>query len=115
MGVRESEAGKQVKRYSLVDTLGLIIRVVLTAANVQDRDGAKSSMEVLRHKFSRVRRIWADGAYAGLLVDWVKGLRPHRGSVWRLQSAPITSRALWSSGSAALSNGRWAGSIASGA
>ncbi len=52
--------------------------MVVTAANVQDRDGAKSLLAVLRHKFSRLRHIWADGAYAGPLVDWVRVLRPQR-------------------------------------
>jgi putative transposase len=52
--------------------------VVVTAASVQDRDGAKQLLAILRHKYSRLRRIWADGAYAGPLVDWVKVLRPPR-------------------------------------
>jgi transposase len=52
--------------------------VVVTAASVQDRDGAKSVLAVLRHKLSRLRHIWADGAYAGPLVDWVRSLRPRR-------------------------------------
>jgi putative transposase len=52
--------------------------VVVTAASVQDRDGAKSVLAVLRHKFSRLRHLWADGAYAGPLVDWVRALRPQR-------------------------------------
>jgi transposase len=45
---------------------------------VQDRDGAKSLLEVIRHQFSRLLRIWADQAYTGPLVDWVRGLRIHR-------------------------------------
>jgi putative transposase len=56
----------------------LLLAVVVTAANVQDRDGAKSVLAVLRHKFSRLRHIWADGAYAGPLVDWVRELRLYR-------------------------------------
>ena len=52
--------------------------MVVTGANVQDRDGARSLLAVLRHKFSRLRHIWADGAYAGPLVDWVRALRPQR-------------------------------------
>ena len=47
--------------------------MVVTAASVQDRDGAKQLLAILRHKFSRLRHIWADGAYAGPLVDWVQG------------------------------------------
>jgi putative transposase len=52
--------------------------VVVTAASVQDRDGAKSVLEVLRHQFTRVRLIWADGAYAGDLAAWLWALRPWR-------------------------------------
>jgi len=52
--------------------------VVVTAASVQDRDGAKQLLQGIRHKLSRLRHIWADGAYAGPLVDWVKALRPQR-------------------------------------
>ena len=52
--------------------------MVVTAANVQERDGAKQLLQGIRHKFSRLRHIWADGAYAGPLVEWVKTLRPHR-------------------------------------
>jgi putative transposase len=54
---------------------------------VQDRDGAKQLLEVLRHRFSRLRRIWADGAYAGALVDWVWSLRS-----WRKVRLDITKR-----------------------
>ena len=66
------------KRHLLVDTLGLILVVVVTAASVPDRDGAKSVLEVLRHRFTRVRLIWADGAYAGDLAAWLWALRPWR-------------------------------------
>jgi putative transposase len=52
--------------------------VVVTAANVPDRDGAKLLLEVLRHRLSRLRRIWADGAYSGDLLAWVWALRPWR-------------------------------------
>lgn len=51
---------------------------MVTAASVQDRDGAKHVLEVLRHRFSRLRLIWADQAYAGELVTWVWALRPWR-------------------------------------
>jgi putative transposase len=51
---------------------------VVTAASVQDRDGAKLLLALLRHQCSWLRHIWADGAYAGLLVDWVRALRPSR-------------------------------------
>ena len=56
----------------IVDTLGLILVVVVHAADIQDRDGAQLAFEKLRGCFHRLRVIWADGGYAGKLVDWVK-------------------------------------------
>ena len=52
--------------------------MVVTAANVPDRDGAKRLLEGLRQQFSRLRRIWADGASGGDLIAWVWALRPRR-------------------------------------
>jgi putative transposase len=62
----------------LVDTLGLLLTVAVTAASVQDRDGAMHLLDVLRHRFARLRVIWADQAYAGDLLVWVWALRPWR-------------------------------------
>jgi len=45
---------------------------VVHAASLQDRDGAKLVFEKIKGRFSRLRLIWADGAYAGQLVEWVK-------------------------------------------
>jgi putative transposase len=59
------DAGKKVKgrkRPILVDTLGLLLIVVVPAASIQDRDGAKSLLEKIPGRFSRLARIWADGA-----------------------------------------------------
>lgn len=60
------------KRHLLVDTLGLIWCVVVHAASVQDRDGAKSVLENVVGKQPRLKRIWADGGYAGQLIGWVQ-------------------------------------------
>jgi putative transposase len=56
----------------VVDTLGLILTVVVHAADVQDRDGAKLVFRKLRGLYPRLKRIWADGGYAGKLIDWTK-------------------------------------------
>jgi putative transposase len=56
----------------------LLLAVVVTAAHVQDRAGALSVLDVLRHRFARLRLIWADQAYAGELIAWVWALRPWR-------------------------------------
>jgi putative transposase len=55
-----------------------MLAVVVTAARVQDRDGAKRLLGILRCKFARLRRIWADQASAGQLVAWVQALRVRR-------------------------------------
>jgi putative transposase len=49
----------------------LILAVVVHSAGIQDRDGAKLVFERLHGVFPRLRRIWADGAYAGPLIAWV--------------------------------------------
>jgi putative transposase len=75
------DGAKQIKgrkRHILVDTLGWLIAVVVTAASVQDRDGAKLLLRILRHWCTRWRCIWADGAYAGSLETWVSLLRSYR-------------------------------------
>ncbi len=70
-GERGYDAGKKIKgrkRHILVDTLGLLIAVVITAASVQDRDGAKLVFAAVRSE-TRLEKIWADGGYAGQLVE----------------------------------------------
>jgi len=72
------DAAKQVsgrKRHTLVDTLGLILKVKVTAGHVQDRDGAKSMLKELYDEqqiVKRLRLIWADGSYRGELISWVR-------------------------------------------
>jgi putative transposase len=52
----------------------LVLAVVVHAANIQDRDGAKLVLAKLAGKFSRLQLIWADGGYAGKLIDWTREL-----------------------------------------
>ena len=72
------DAGKKVtgrKRHTLVDTLGLVLKVVVTAGNVQDRDGAKSLLSAISTEVDvtkRLKLIWADGGYRGELISWVE-------------------------------------------
>jgi putative transposase len=49
-----------------------VLAVVVHAASLQDRDGAKLVFEKVKGQFTRLKLIWADGAYAGQLVEWVK-------------------------------------------
>jgi len=58
----------------IVDTLGLVLMVVVHAASIQDRDGAKLVMAKIVGLFPRLKLIWADGGYAGQLIEWTKQL-----------------------------------------
>ncbi len=55
----------------MVDVLGLLLMVCVHSAGIQNRDGAKSLLEALGSDFPGVQLIWADGGYAGKLVDGV--------------------------------------------
>ena len=48
------------KRHIAVDTSGLVLAVVITAASVQDRDGARPLLWNLHRSCRRVRLVWAD-------------------------------------------------------
>jgi len=47
--------------------------VVVTAASVQDRDGARPLLWRLAAGYRAVTLVWADGGYAGKLVTWAAG------------------------------------------
>ena len=71
-GIRGFDAGKKIKgrkRHALVDTLGLLLLVVVHSASIQDRDGALSVLARAHEKFPGLKLIWADGGYAGKLVQ----------------------------------------------
>src|SRR5690349_6107002 len=70
---RGYDAGKKVngrKRHIAVDTAGLLLAVLVTTAGIQDRDAARLLLTALRTCFPTVATVWADGSYAGRLVDW---------------------------------------------
>jgi putative transposase len=75
-GIKGFDAGKKVKgrkRHILVDTLGLLIAVVVTAARVQDYHGAKPVLETIRGRCPRLKVVWADAIYEKQwLIEWVR-------------------------------------------
>jgi putative transposase len=69
-------AGKQVygrKRHILVDTLGLLLVVVVTAAYVQDAASAAFLEPRLRGQFPRLRKMIADAGYKQQCIAWFAG------------------------------------------
>jgi hypothetical protein len=57
------------KRFIVTDTLGLLLVVVVLPASTQDRDGAKPVLLETCPR-TRVRFVFADGGFAGRLLDW---------------------------------------------
>jgi transposase len=61
------------KRHLLVDVLGLLIAVVVTPANTQDRDAAVRLARIARARGRRLLQlIWADSAYEGAWTGWAQ-------------------------------------------
>lgn len=86
-GKRGFDAGKKVngrKRHIVVDTLGLLLLVLVTTGNVQDKPGGKQLLTQLRQHLPlpRLRLLWADGGYRGQpFADWVNATF---GWVWQV-------------------------------
>ncbi len=67
-GISGYDAGKKIKgrkRHIVVDTLGLLVGVVVHAADIQDRDGAPAVLKSILERWPWLRHIFADGGYAG--------------------------------------------------
>jgi putative transposase len=67
-GIAGYDAGKKLKgrkRHIVTDTLGLMLFVLVHAADIQDRDGAVDLVKAIRHRFPWLRHLFADGGYAG--------------------------------------------------
>ena len=59
------------KRHLLVDTQGFVLKVVVSAADVQDREGARLVAQALRlygPDLPRLTLVWADAGYSGALA-----------------------------------------------
>ncbi|HEX5402567.1 MAG TPA: transposase [Pseudonocardiaceae bacterium] len=75
---RGFDAGKKIndrKRHLAVDVEGLLLAVVVTAANVGDRAGAKLLVIAVLNVCTRLKLIWADSGYDGApLAGWVRAV-----------------------------------------
>src|SRR5438067_267321 len=71
-----TDGGKLIKgrkRHIVVDTMGLLLAVVVTAANVDDAKGAKEVLSQLAAQdFPRLELLWADSKYHNYeLEEWL--------------------------------------------
>lgn len=75
VGYDAAKVIKGRKRHLAVDTLGLVLRVLVTPASLPERQGAKqvlSQVQQLGDAVSRLHTIWVDGGYSGdLFGRWV--------------------------------------------
>jgi putative transposase len=84
---RGFDGGKKVqgrKRHIVVDSLGLLLAVVVTAADVEDAEAAQDLFtELPGRNYPRLRVVWADGKYHNYeLYDWLSiHRRPYRVAV----------------------------------
>lgn len=72
---RGYDAAKKIngrKRHIVVDTRGLVLLVLVTPADVTDRDAAREVLFRLHLMHPEIATVWADSAYAGTLVTWAK-------------------------------------------
>ncbi len=62
------DAGKKIKgkkRHCLVDTMGLLLHVIVHAADIQERDGGVLTLATLFGRYPFLRKLFADGGYQG--------------------------------------------------
>lgn len=88
---RGYDAAKKIngrKRHMVVDTRGLPLLVMVTPADLSDRDAAKEVLFRLRLMHPEITIVWADSAYAGKLVTWGK---QHLGLTIKTVSRPKDS------------------------
>ncbi len=76
-GERGYDGGKKItgrKRHIIVDTMGLLLAVVVTAASVDDAAGGEQVLGLVESDaFPRLRVIWADGKYhSHNLYTWIE-------------------------------------------
>ncbi|GAA3679319.1 IS5 family transposase [Streptomyces iranensis] len=69
---RGFDGGKLIngrKRHVVVDALGLLLGVMVTAADTGDRAAAKVLLAQVADAHHRLELVWADGGYTGSLVE----------------------------------------------
>lgn len=74
-GLYGYDGGKKIsgrKRHLLVDTVGLLLKVKVHAADIQDNKGGKLLLENLKTEFPIIRHCWADIGYRGDFPKWCK-------------------------------------------
>ncbi|MFD3730976.1 transposase [Streptomyces sp. NPDC058632] len=72
---RGYDGGKRVpgrERHIVTDTLGMLLAVCVTAANIGGRDAAAGLLRRPRRLHRDITSVWADGGHTGSLVGWCR-------------------------------------------
>ena len=94
-GIRGYDGGKKLsgrKRHLLVDTLGLVLKATVHAADIQDRAAVPEVLAGVKECFWRLARVWLDQGYTGKGRTWIE--EHLRWTVEIVQHAP-TDRGEW--------------------
>jgi putative transposase len=89
------DGGKKLsgrKRHLLVDTMGLLLKVVVHRADIQDREGVPLLLESVQGHFPRIEKVWVDNGYTGTGRTWIK---EHLGWEVEVVSHPRRPRGMW--------------------
>jgi putative transposase len=79
---RGFDSGKLIKgrkRFTLTDTLGLLLCIVVVGANISEQAGAKLVCQAtqknasLQYLVAKLVKVWVDGGYQNI-AEWVKGI-----------------------------------------
>jgi putative transposase len=92
-GLHGYDGGKKVsgrKRHLLVDTMGLLLKVVVHAANLQDRQSVDLLLEPVKGQFPRMEKVWVDQGYTGTGKTWIE---THMG--WTVEVVERSPRRGW--------------------
>lgn len=60
------------KRHVIVHTTGLLLKVVVHPADIQDREGVKLLLEPIKGVFPRLKKVWVDQGYTGKGRAWME-------------------------------------------
>lgn len=94
-GLHGYDGGKKLsgrKRHLLVDTMGLLLKVVVHSAKLQDREGVPLLLEPVKGHFPRIEKVWVDNGYTGTGRTWIK---EHMGWEVEVVSHPRRPRGMW--------------------
>ncbi|WP_326015278.1 IS5 family transposase [Streptomyces endophyticus] len=70
---RGFDGGKRIngrKRHVVADTLGLLLAVTVTAAEIGDRPAARVLLHQVADVHHQLALVWADGGYTGNLIEY---------------------------------------------